>query len=282
MAISTYLCQLFIYIVIMMNDIKLPADVKNELDIVSRISGYLWEREWAERNAGNISINLSRYFSKKDVQGKGFFIEHVFPKGVAGYILFISGTGCYLRSLIDNIEEAACIIYINEDATGYSIIWGGGHQEDFRPTSELISHVKIHHFNTINNPTHFAVLHTHPIELIVMSHHKFFQDEKKFNNALWKMCPEVRVFLPRGVDCTPYALPSSEALADLTVEGLKTKDVILWEKHGALATGEDIEKAFDYLDVANKGAKLLLTSWSAGFEPVGLTDEELKGLEQFL
>ena len=218
------------------------------------------------------------FFSKEDVQNKGEFIKYKFPKEVAGYTIFISGTGCYLRSLIDNIEESACIIHIDKDATGYSIIWGGK-QDGFRPTSELISHVKIHYFNSVNNPTHLAVLHTHPIELIVMSHHKYFQDENKFNHSLWKMCPEVRVFLPRGVDCTQYALPSSEALADLTVEGLKNRDVILWEKHGALATGEDVEKAFDYLDVANKGAKLLLTAWSAGFEPAGLSKKQLKELE---
>ena len=56
----------------------------------------------------------------------------------------------------------------------------------------------------------------------------------------------------------------------------------IWEKHGALATGENIEKAFDYLDVANKGAKMLLMAWSAGFEPTGLTLEEMKDLEKFI
>lgn len=262
-----------------MNDIKLPLGVQEQLDTVSRIAGYLWDREWSERNAGNVSINLSGFFSKEEVEGRGLFIEHNFPKEVGGFIIYISGTGCYLRSLIDNIEEASCIIYINEASTGFSIIWGG-QEEGFRPTSELISHVKIHHYNSLNNPSHLAVLHTHPIELIVMSHHKYFQDEKKFNNSLWKMCPEVRVFVPKGVHCTRYALPSSEELADLSIEGLKTRDVILWEKHGALATGEDMEKAFDYLDVANKGAKLLLLAWSAGFEPVGLTDAELEELER--
>ena len=53
------------------------------------------------------------------------------------------------------------------------------------------------------------------------------------------------------------------------------------EKHGATATGEDVEKAWDYLDVANKGAKLLLTAWGAGFEPAGLSKEQLTELEQF-
>ena len=260
--------------------IELPEIVKKEIDKVSEVAGYLWEREWAERNAGNISVNLTEYFRDYNFDKEKRFFSFSFPEEVAGYVLFISGTGCHLRYLVNRVDEAACIIKINDDATGYSIVWGGN-QEEFRPTSELISHVKIHHFNSINNPEHKAIVHTHPIELIVLSHHPIFKDQEKLNHSLWKMCPEIRVFVPKGVYCTPYELPSSEKLADRTLEGLKSHNVCLWEKHGALATGEDAVRAFDYLDVTNKGAKLLLTAWSAGFEPSGLTDEEMKDLEQF-
>jgi rhamnulose-1-phosphate aldolase len=130
-------------------------------------------------------------------------------------------------------------------------------------------------------PDHKAILHTHPIELIVLSHHELFNDEEKFNLSLWKMCPEVRVFIPDGVFCAEYKLSGSEELADLTIAGLKSRNVVLWEKHGALATGETIDKAFDYIDVANKGAKMLMLAWSSGFEPKGLTYEEMKELEKF-
>jgi len=261
--------------------INLPTEVKNEIAKVSEIAGYLWDREWAERNAGNISINLSAYFEGQDLNNPKRQFEFSFPKEVAGLVLFITGTGCHLRHLIDRVDEAACILKINDDATGYSIVWGGN-KVNFGPTCELISHVKIHHFNSKNNPTHKVVVHTHPVELIVLSHHPIFNDQKKFNHSLWKMCPEIRVFVPKGIHCTPYALSSSEDLANKTIEGLKNHNISLWEKHGALATGEDAEKAFDYLDVANKGAKLLLTAWSAGFDPVGLSKDQLKELEQFI
>lgn len=261
-----------------MNDLNIPLKVKEELDKVSRIAGYLWQREWAERNAGNLSINLTSFFTKEEVKGRGDFVAFDFPEGTAGFVIFITGTGCYMRSLIDRIEEASCILYVNEDATGYHIIWGGK-QEGFAPTSELISHASLHLFNVKNNPTHLAVLHTHPLELIVLTHHELFQDEEKLNNSLWKMIPEIRVFVPKGVHCTPYALPSTADLAKVTMEALKDRNISLWEKHGATSTGEDIEKAWDYLDVANKAAKLLLMSWSAGFEPAGLSNEQMKELE---
>lgn len=261
--------------------INLPIQVKEQIAKVSEIAGYLWDREWAERNAGNISINLSEYFQDEVQDNPERSFEYDFPKEVAGLVVFISGTGCHLRHLRDRIEEAACILKINNEATAYSIVWGGK-KENFGPTCELISHVKIHHFNSIHNPTHKAIVHTHPIELIVMSHHPIFNDQEKMNHSLWKMCPEIKVFVPKGVHCTPYALSSSEDLADKTIAGLKNYNVSLWEKHGATATGEDAEKAFDYLDVANKGAKLLLTAWSAGFDPVGLSNDQLTELEQFI
>jgi len=264
-----------------MDTIKLPKEVKVELDKISTVAGYLWQREWAERNAGNISMNLTSFFKKEEVQGIGEEIPFEFPKEVGGYVLFITGTGCYLRSLIDKIEEAACILYINEEATAYSIIWGG-ESEGFGPTCELISHASIHLFNTKNNPTHLAVVHTHPIELIVMSHHPLFKNEEELNRQLWMMCPEIKVFVPKGIHCTPYALSSTADLAKETIKAFETRNISLWEKHGATATGEDVEKAWDYLDVANKGAKLLLTAWGAGFQPAGLSNEQLTELEQFI
>lgn len=257
-----------------------PEAVKTELENVSRIAGYLWNREWAERNAGNISINLSSHFEADPITATGKFVPCTMPLESANLTLFITGTGCYLRSLIDRIDEAACILRINSDASGYHILWGGL-SPNFNPTSELISHIKIQCFNKTSRPTHKAVLHTHPIELIVLSHHELFQDIEKFNYSLWKMCPEIRIYVPGGIFCAPYKLTGSEALAEVTLKGLENRNVILWEKHGALATGENIEKAFDYLDVANKGAKMLLLAWSAGFEPKGLSKEQMKDLEQF-
>jgi rhamnulose-1-phosphate aldolase len=260
---------------------KFSSGVINVLKDVSRIAEYLWNKEWAERNAGNISIDISEYSDPVEIPEGSRYFTFSLPAESANLTLFVTGTGCYLRSLVDNIVEAACIIRINPDATGYHIIWGGL-SENFRPTSELITHVTIHCFNKIHRQSYKAVLHTHPLELIVMSHHALFKDEEKFNHSLWKMCPEIRVFVPKGIFCAPYSLTGSEELASVTIEGLKKRDVILWEKHGALATGENIEKAFDYLDVANKGAKMLLMAWSAGFEPTGLTLQEMKDLEKFI
>jgi rhamnulose-1-phosphate aldolase len=156
-------------------------------------------------------------------------------------------------------------------------LWGGK-SAGFKPTSELRAHIKIHLFNAVNHTGKKAVVHAHPSELVVLSHHKLFKDEALFNHSLWKMCPEIKLYVPRGIACVEYARYGTEELANLTLEGLTNHDVVLWEKHGALATGVDMEEAFDFLDVANKGAKLLLLAWSAGFDPEGLSPEQLDEL----
>ena len=264
-----------------MNKKTLPQKVQEHIHKISQISEYLWTREWAERNAGNISIDMTEHFTDTDFTGLKNFTPYDFPKEAAGKTYFITGTGSYLRDLTHTPEKAGCILYVNKEATGYSIIWGGA-SEGFKPTSEVISHIRIHDMKRKTGSNHTAVLHTHPVELLVLSHHPIFQSQQKFNRYLWQMCPEIRIFVPNGVYCAPFRLPGSEALAALTLEGLRNKDVVIWEKHGSLATGEDVEKAFDYIDVANKGAKLVLQSWFAGFEPSGLTSQQMNDLEQFI
>ena len=96
------------------------------------------------------------------------------------------------------------------------------------------------------------------------------------------MCPEVRVYVPRGINCTPYAITQSDELANATTHAFTYRDIALWEKHGATTTAPDVMQAWDFLDVANKGAKLLQMSWAAGFEPAGLSNEQLTELEQFI
>ena len=125
-------------------------------------------------------------------------------------------------------------------------------------------------------------MHTHPLELICMSHHELFDNEEELNRQIWMMCPEVKVFVPKGIHCTPYALSSTEHLAKVTIEAFKTRNVSLWEKHGATSTAPDVMKAWDFLDVANKGAKMLMMCWTAGFKPAGLSNAQLTELEQFI
>ena len=254
--------------------------VKTEIAKASEAGSYLWEREWAERNGGNISLNLTDIIGELAGNFDGYrYVEcDNFPKAAAGMVFFVTGTGERLRELT-RPSEAGCIVRFDQEVNGFHVLWGGKSLPDYRPTSEFISHVKIHVDKQKYAPEHRAVIHTHPLELICITHHpELDTDEEALNNIIWSMLPEVRAFVPKGVGITSYTLPGSLELANKTVKSLRTRDVTLWNKHGAISTGADALEAFDYIDVANKGAKLYLKCLASGFVPKGLTTEEMDEL----
>lgn len=260
---------------------QLNDAVKNEIAKVSEVSQYLWQREWAERNGGNISVDLTDiYGDVVEVNSPEKALPLQLPMESAGRIYYVKGTGQRIRELRDP-DYAGCILRINDQANGYQILWGGKASDNFAPTSEFISHIKILVAKRQAGSDHKSVVHTHPLELIALSHHPdISKSSELFTYTCWKMLPEVRAFVPRGVGMIPYCLPSSEELADGTTASLLVNDVAVWEKHGATASGADVLQAFDFIDVANKGAKLYLMCTSAGYEPEGVTKENMEILKQ--
>jgi len=252
---------------------------------VSEIAGYLWERGWAERNGGNLSVNVTHEvgkLSKTFLKSCSHFQDKRMPKKLAGYSFFITGTGSRLRDLRTpaGIEHNACILTIDPQAKGYFIIWGGKNK-NFRPTSELSAHLETYLDLIIHKDPRKALLHTHPTDLLALSHSpKHGRTSKQLSETLWSMMPETRVFVPRGIEFIPYTLPGSMQLAKLNAKALRKKDLVIWEKHGAVAAGENLIAAFDFIDVANKSAIIFLKCLSAGFKPNGLSKKEIQALEK--
>lgn len=50
----------------------------------------------------------------------------------------------------------------------------------------------------------------------------------------------------------------------------------MWEKHGVFAVDVDIMSAFDQIDVLNKSALIYIASKNMGFEPDGMSREQMK------
>ena len=84
--------------------ITIPDKVIKEINKVSRVANYLWQREWVERNGGNISMNLTSFFSDTNIPDTSNFVKHQFPIEAAGLYIFVTGAGCYIRSLIDDLS----------------------------------------------------------------------------------------------------------------------------------------------------------------------------------
>ena len=254
-----------------------PA-LSQEIARVAEVAGYLWQKGWAERNGGNITVNVTE---QVDEAMKALpAISPVYPIGTTlphlkGCYFYCKGTGKRMRDLARWPMQNGSIIRILDDCASFAIIA----DEAVMPTSELPSHLSIHDYLISTGSKYKACLHTHPIELVAMSHTPAFLGKDVLTRLLWSMIPETLAFAPLGLGIVPYALPGSVKLAEATLEQIKDYDVVLWEKHGTTAVGVDIMDAFDQTDVLNKAATIYLRAKSMGFTPDGMTDEAIKEVQ---
>lgn len=248
------------------------------IDQIAEVTGYLWEKGWAERNGGNITVNITEFV---DDEIKSLpAIAPVMQIGkelpnLRGTYFYAKGTGKRMRDLARHPMQNGSIIRICDDCASYEIIA----DEAVLPTSELPSHLAMQDYLIGTGSKYKATLHTHPIELVAMSHSKKFLEPGVMTHTLWSMIPETLAFAPLGIGIVPYELPGSIRLADATLEQIKNFDVVMWEKHGVCAVGQDIMDAFDQVDVLNKAAIIYMRAKSMGFEPDGMTDEAMKEVQ---
>lgn len=251
-----------------------PA-LAREVNRCAEVAGYLWQKGWAERNGGNITINITEWIDDEIRQmppvAGPFEIGLTLPR-LKGTYFYCKGTNKRMRDLARWPMENGAVIRILDDCARYEIVA----DQPVMPTSELPSHLGVHDYLLSTGSKCRASLHTHPIELIAMSHHAPFLGKDVLSNLLWSMIPETKAFCPRGLGIAPYALPGSSQLADATIRQLDDYDVVLWEKHGAFAVGEDIFEAFDQIDVLNKSAQIYMSARNMGFVPAGMTAEEMR------
>ena len=245
-----------------------------EIMKVAEVAGYLWQNGWAERNGGNITVNITDHVDD-DMRGMAA-ISPVYPIGsvmphLHGTYFYCKGTGKRMRDLARQPMQNGSIIRILDDCASYVIIA----DEPVMPTSELPSHLGVHNRLIESGSPYRATVHTHPIELVAMSHHRPFLEKDVLTRLLWSMIPETKAFCPLGLGIVPYQLPGSNNLAEATLHQLEDYDVVLWEKHGVFAKGLDAMDAFDQIDVLSKSARIYVAARQMGFEPEGMSDSQM-------
>ena len=248
--------------------------LKAVIDQVAEVTGYLWQKGWAERNGGNITVNITEYADEEMRSMPA--IDQVMQIGkqlpmLSGKYFYVKGTGKRMRDLARWPMQNGAIIRICPDCASYEIIA----DHPVRPTSELPSHLVLQNYLIETGSSYKATLHTHPIELVAMSHNKRFLRPGEMTRVLWSMIPETLAFAPLGIGIVPYKLPGSVELAEATLEQIKEHDVVLWEKHG-----QDIMDAFDQTDVLCKAANIYMCAQAMGFEPDGMTPEAVREVQQ--
>ncbi|MBQ9892496.1 MAG: rhamnulose-1-phosphate aldolase [Bacteroidales bacterium] len=253
-------------------------DLKSRIDAVAEVAGYLWSKGWAERNGGNITVNITECVDARMEALTSLMpplpIGRVLPH-LKGCWFYCKGTGKRMRDLARYPMQNGSIIRIAPDCASYEIVA----DLPVLPTSELPSHLSVHNYLTGKGLPYKASLHTHPIELVALTHDRKWMEKDAATRMLWSMIPETRAFCPRGLGMVPYMLPSSQELAQATLEELsRGYDVVMWEKHGVFAVDTDIMNAFDQVDVLNKSAQIYIAARNMGFEPEGMTDCQMDEL----
>ena len=250
--------------------------LRAEVDKVAEVAGLLWMKGWAERNGGNITVNVTDHVD--DAMRAMPAICEPRPIGktlprLKGCWFYCKGTGKRMRDLARRPMENGSIIRITDDCAHYEIVA----DSPVAPTSELPSHLAVHDYLLAKGSPYRASLHTHPIELVALTHSRKWLEKDVATRMLWSMIPETKAFCPRGLGMVPYMLPSSVELADATIRTLdEDYDVVMWEKHGVFAVDTDIMDAFDQVDVLNKAALIYIAARSMGFEPEGMSDAQMK------
>lgn len=248
-----------------------------EIARIAEVAGYLWTKGWAERNGGNISVNITTLLSddekKLPALATAIPLAEAVP-ALADNVFYVTGTGKRMRYVAKEPFENGSLIRIASDGRSYEIIA----EQPIKPTSELPSHLMMHNFTRTLGKDTKVVLHTHPTDLIGLTHCKPFMRSEVITRLLWSMIPECRIIVPRGIGIVPYEIPGTIELARATIKLLDKHDVVFWEKHGILAVGEDIIECFDAIDTLSKSAQIYFSARMAGYEPEGMTDQQLDDL----
>ena len=160
--------------------------LRAEIMKTAEVAGYLWQNGWAERNGGNITVNVTDLVDDDIRQLPA--LSEVKPIGVTlpqlrGCYFYCKGTGKRMRDLARWPMQNGSIIRILDDCASYVIIG----DEVVWPTSELPSHLSVHARLIETGSPYKATVHTHPIELVAMSHNRAFLGKDVLTRILWSM-----------------------------------------------------------------------------------------------
>ena len=136
---------------------------------IAEVTGYLWQKGWAERNGGNITVNVTEFMDNECKAMKAISevkqIGLVLPQ-LKGKYFYCKGTGKRMRDLAREPMQNGSIIRILDDCASYEVIA----DVNVVPTSELPTHLALQNYLLETGSCYKATLHTHPIELVAMSH----------------------------------------------------------------------------------------------------------------
>ena len=242
-----------------------------------RVAEVLSARGWAEASAGNMSLRLSfapASTGKLAPDARRVQQTDVDMTDLIGDRFLVTASGSRMRQIAVDPGKGLCLIQVL-DRQQFWLIDGPG-----QLSSEWPTHAGLHSLFKESRSGERAVLHCHPLHLIAMSH--IFSSEKEMNDRIFRMQHETRLFVPEMLGLIPYEVTGSKDLAKASKEKLKKYRLALWDKHGVIASGKNLDQALDRIEIVDKAAAIYLLLKSTGLEPEGLSDEQLAATQRSL
>ena len=99
----------------MSHGIFLNENIKSVISEVAEVAQYLWEKGWAERNAGNISVNITDLFPRTSYYFDDSIIKPLntgFPL-LKNNVFLLTATGVRMRDLAKAPEKGLCLVQLD-------------------------------------------------------------------------------------------------------------------------------------------------------------------------
>jgi len=257
----------------------MPTHSPTFLPEIIKTSRDMWSKGWAEANAGNISFRLMPEVVREN---SSFFRTSewvplpVSIKSLAADFFLVTGTGRFLRNIELVPEKNVGVIEVDGAGSAYRILWG--YKPTGAPTSELLAHLMVHQARKRISPgVERAVIHTHAPNIIALTN-ALDLDTPTLTRLLWQIHAECIVVFPEGVEFIPWMLPGSAELASATADALSRRRVAVWQFHGVLATGRNLDAAFGLIDTIEKAAAIYVRAVAAGGVKNKLSVDQLRSL----
>jgi rhamnulose-1-phosphate aldolase len=245
-----------------------------------RLTDDAFRKGWHERNGGNLSYRIR----PEEIGGIGTCLREpnewvdiglTLPE-LAGEYFLVTGSGKYLRNVIECPEDNLAIARIDGDGGKFGVVWGlekGG-----RPTSEFSTHLMNHAIvGKRTNGRHRVIYHAHPANVIALTFVLPLSDEA-FTRELWGMATECPVVFPEGVGVLPWMVPGGSDIARATGALMERYNVVVWAHHGVFCSGADFDDAFGLMDTVEKSAEISVKVRSMGGACRSITAEQLRSL----
>jgi len=250
--------------------------MENLQSAVIRTAHDLWLKGWAERNAGNLSVRLRSEEVERDSGQAGPWkpLETAVPDLGGEYFLF-TDTGSHMRLVeLDPLRNTS-VIELDESGERFRVVRGDSNSG---PTSEIMPHLRVHTARKrVSKSGRCAVIHTHPPNLIALTY-ALPLDTASLTRLLWEMHTECIVVFPRGCGFAEWRLPGSEELARATERMMERRSLVLWQYHGIVAAGRNLDAAFGLIETAEKAAEIYLKVAALGPLERRLDNEQLGAL----